>query len=135
MIEVKIKGIRFKLDLDITVSDDFDVTINSARAIPILKGRKELVHQLSTITESTFKSGCVTIKANSELSDIIKEGDKLQVIFGNKIKKVQMTGKTGRLSGLTEITNSVAFKDEFKVGNYIKICYDKKNHIMELLKP
>lgn len=126
--------LKLKLELDLTITSDYKVVVNSVRTMPIVEG-KDLIIAEGKVSESTFKYGVISFPAKSELADALISGDKIKVKYKDFLVSINVGIKKGRLTGLTNIINKKQFMEEFSLGDTIELCFDKGKKLIEFKKP
>lgn len=111
-----------------------NVEIMSVRIIPILdsKNSKNFVSVTGSITQSTFTSYVIGYPSNGELSNYLKQGDKIKVKYKDIIVSIEIASVKGRLSGLSRIVQSREFFREFNIPDKIVLIYDPSSKLLEL---
>lgn len=128
------KNLRMKLELDLTVTPDYRVIVNTAKTIPVLEGQT-IVVEIGKVTRSTFKYGVISFPVKSELADLLIPGSKIKAKFSDFLIPINIGEKKGRITGLSNLINKKKFQDEFNVDDDVELHFDAGTGIIELKKP
>jgi len=129
--------ISFLSSFHISISlEDYSVTVNSCRAIPILNDKNgELIVEKGWLTGTSFKYGILSINSKGALADALKQGDKVKVKYGDAYTTINIGSKKGRLTGLTSIFSKHSFMKSFDIGDEVLLKYSPTLKLLEISKP
>jgi len=123
--------LRYKIEMEITIDPNGQITQDSIRFIPLLNWRHgNIISETGRITNSTFQYGLITYPASSQLP--LAQGDKIRVKYMDIVLPVTISSVRGRISGLTRIVNDYRFRRNFNPGDTINLHYDPTTRLLEI---